>query len=73
MPSDVFSLGFTFESLKELGVRQVAYVVVVTTHVMSLDGDAIKPNRCINCVDSQIICNNEFVPLDQNMSITSPS
>jgi hypothetical protein len=33
--------------------KLIAYVVVVTTHVISLDGDAIKPNRCINCVNSQ--------------------
>jgi hypothetical protein len=53
--------------------KLVAYVVVVTTHVISLDGDAIKLNRCINCVDSQIIWNTEFTPLDWNMPITSPS
>lgn len=41
-----------------------AYVLVVTTHVISLDGDAIKLNRCINCVNSQIIWSNEFAPLD---------
>ncbi len=33
--------------------KLVACVVVMTTHVISLDGDAIKLNRCINCVNSQ--------------------
>lgn len=32
--------------------KLVAYVLVVTIHVISLDGDTIKLNRCINCVDS---------------------
>ncbi len=43
--------------------KLVAYVLV-TTHVISLDGDAVLLNRCINCVNSQIIWNNEFAPLD---------
>jgi len=33
--------------------KLVACVVVMTTHVISLDGYAIKLNRCINCVNSQ--------------------
>jgi hypothetical protein len=45
-------------------IKLVAYVLVVTTHVISLDGDAIKLNRGINCVDSRIIWSNEFAPLD---------
>ncbi len=44
--------------------KLVAYVLVVTTHVISLDGDAIKLNRCTNCADSQIIWSNEFAPFD---------
>jgi hypothetical protein len=39
--SDVFSLGLTFESLKELGVRQQKFIIIVS------DGDLGPKDRIL--------------------------